>query len=127
MDASIKSRCIEVDDLELQCSNSKSREEHEQHLKTTLQVLRDRKLYAKFSKFEFWIGRVTFLGHIVSKEGVEVDPSKVESFKQWQVPKMVMEIRSFLGLTGYYHKFIKGFSSIVVPLTSLMKKNAKFI
>ncbi|XP_075475249.1 putative mitochondrial protein AtMg00860 [Primulina tabacum] len=107
--------------------NSKSHEEHDQYLRTTLQVLRERKLYAKFSKYEFWLERVAFLGHIVSKNGVEIDPSKVKSVKKWLAPKSVTEIRSFLGLAGYYRKFIKGFSSIEVLLTSLMKKTVKFV
>ncbi|XP_073119566.1 uncharacterized protein [Henckelia pumila] len=106
---------------------SKDREEHSQHLKTILGVLRDRKLYAKFEKCKFWLERVPFLGHIISKSGVEVDPSKVQAVKEWSVPRNTSEIRSFLGLAGYYRKFIKGFSSIVVPLTALTKKNAKFI
>ncbi|XP_075504438.1 putative mitochondrial protein AtMg00860 [Primulina tabacum] len=95
---------------------SKIHEEHDQHLRTTLQVLRDQKLYAKFSKCKFWLDRVAFLGHIVLKDGLEVDPSKFESIKQWLASKSVTEIRSFLGLAGYYRNFIKGFSSIAVPL-----------
>ncbi|XP_073041971.1 uncharacterized protein [Primulina eburnea] len=106
---------------------SKSKEEHSHHLRTSLQVLQDRKLYAKFSKCEFWLDREAFLSHIISSDGVEVDPSKVETVKEWPVQKTVIEIRSFLGLAGYYRKFIKGFSTIVVPLTPLTKKNAKFL
>ncbi|XP_073038265.1 uncharacterized protein, partial [Primulina eburnea] len=106
---------------------SKSREEHSRHLRTALQVLLDRKLFAKFSKCEFWLDRVAFLGHIISSSGVEVDPSKVEAVKEWPVPNSVTEIRSFLGLAGYYRKFIQGFSSIAVPMTALTKKNAKFV
>ncbi|XP_073120148.1 uncharacterized mitochondrial protein AtMg00860-like [Henckelia pumila] len=104
----------------------KNREEHSQHLRTALAVLRERKFYAKFDKCEFWLERVPFLGHIISKDGVEVDPSKVQALKEWSVPRNASEIRSFLGLVGYYRKFIKGFSSIVVPLTALTKKNAMF-
>ncbi|XP_073133890.1 uncharacterized protein [Henckelia pumila] len=92
-----------------------------------LGVLRERKLYAKFDKCEFWLERVPFLGHIISKDGVEVDPSKVQAVKEWSVPRSASEILSFLGLAGYYRKFIKGFSSIAVPLTALTKKIAKFI
>ncbi|XP_073121645.1 uncharacterized protein [Henckelia pumila] len=106
---------------------SKNREEHSRHLKTVLEVLRERKLFAKFDKCEFWLERVAFLGHIISMSGVEVDPSKVQAVKEWFVPRNALEIHSFLGLAGYYRKFIKGFSSIVVPLTALTKKNAKFI
>ncbi|XP_073033792.1 uncharacterized protein [Primulina eburnea] len=85
------------------------------------------KLYAKFSKREFWLDRVAFLGNIISSNGVEVDPSKVEAVKEWSIPKSVTEIRIFLGLAGYYRKFIQGFPSIAVHLTSLTKKIAKFI
>ncbi|XP_075524508.1 putative mitochondrial protein AtMg00860 [Primulina tabacum] len=92
-----------------------------------LQLLHDRKVFAKFSKCEFLLERVVFLGHIISKDGVEVDPSKVKVVKEWLVPKSVTEIRSLFGLAGYYRKFIQGFSYIVIPLTALMKKNAKFI
>ncbi|XP_073033844.1 uncharacterized mitochondrial protein AtMg00860-like [Primulina eburnea] len=98
---------------------SKSHEKHDQHLRTTLQVLRDRKLYAKFSMYAFWLERVAFLGHIM--------PYKVELVKQWPVPKSVTEIHSFLGLAGYYCKFIKDFSTIAIPLMSLTKKNVKFV
>ncbi|XP_073045893.1 uncharacterized mitochondrial protein AtMg00860-like [Primulina eburnea] len=106
---------------------SKSRDEHNQHLRTVLQNLQERRLYVKFSKCEFWLDRVAFLGHIVSQEGIEVIPSKVEAVRDWPVPKSVTEIRSFLGLDGYYRNFIQGFSSITVPLTVLMKKNVKFV
>ncbi|XP_073133871.1 uncharacterized mitochondrial protein AtMg00860-like [Henckelia pumila] len=106
---------------------SKDRKDHSRNLKTVLEVLRERKLFVKFDKCEFWLERVAFLGHIISKSVVEVDPSKVQAVKKWSVPRNASEIRSFLGLAGYYGKFIKGFSSIVVPLTALTKKNAKFI
>ncbi|XP_073061779.1 uncharacterized mitochondrial protein AtMg00860-like [Primulina eburnea] len=106
---------------------SKSREEYSQHLRAALQTLKDRQLYAKFSRCEFCLGRVAFLGHIISWDGVEVDPNKVETVRDWLVPKSVTEIRSFLGLTRYYRMFINGFSSMAVPMTALTKKNAKFI
>ncbi|XP_073019281.1 uncharacterized mitochondrial protein AtMg00860-like [Primulina eburnea] len=106
---------------------SKRREERSQHLRTALQNLQDRRLYAKFSKCEFWLDRVAFMGHILSQDGVEVDPSKVEALRDWPVPKSVTEIRSFMGLAGYYRKFIQGFSSIAVHMTALTKKNAQFI
>ncbi|XP_073025202.1 uncharacterized mitochondrial protein AtMg00860-like [Primulina eburnea] len=117
-------RRLEVMDSE---STDLSREEHSRHLRKALQLLQERKLNAKFSKCEFLLDRVTFQGHIISSDYVEVDPSKVEAVKEWPVPKTITEIRSFLGLAGYYRKFIKGFSSIAVPLTSLTKKNAKFV
>ncbi|XP_073020371.1 uncharacterized protein [Primulina eburnea] len=103
------------------------REEHSQHLRIVLQTLQDRRLNAKFSKCEFWLDRVAFLGHIVSHDGIEVDPSKVESVRDCPIPKIKTEIRSFLGLAGYYRNFIQGLSSIVVPMTTLTKKNPKFI
>ncbi|XP_073121601.1 uncharacterized mitochondrial protein AtMg00860-like [Henckelia pumila] len=106
---------------------SKDGEEHGQHLRTVLEVLRDRKLFAKFDKCEFLLERVALLGHINSKGGVEVDPSKVQAVKEWSIPKNASEIRNFLGLAGYYRKFIKVFSSIDVPLIALTKKNAKFV
>ncbi|XP_073153876.1 uncharacterized protein [Henckelia pumila] len=106
---------------------SRSLEDHRHHLQIALQTLREQKLFAKFSKCEFWLEQVAFLGHIVSKEGIAVDPSKVEAVQNWGIPKNASEIRSFLGLAGYYRKFIKGFSSIAVPLTSLTKKNVKYV
>ena len=81
---------------------SKTFEEHEKHLIAVLQILKDKKLYAKLSKCEFWLEEIKFLGHVISKEGVSVDPTKVEAVLQWEPPKSVTEIRSFLGLAGYY-------------------------
>ncbi|XP_073064007.1 uncharacterized mitochondrial protein AtMg00860-like [Primulina eburnea] len=106
---------------------SKSREEHSHHLSTTLQTLKYRQLFVKFRKCEFWLDRVAFLGHIISRDGVEVDPNKVEAFKDWPVPKSVTKILNFLKLAGYYMKFIQNFYSMAVPMTALAKKNAKFI
>ena len=85
---------------------SKSFEEHEVHLRQILQTLRDHQLYVKLSKCEFWLKRVTFLGHVISAEGVFVDPQKVEAVLKWERPTSVTEIRSFLGLAGYYRRFI---------------------
>jgi hypothetical protein len=84
---------------------SNSFEEHEEHLRQTLQTLRDHQLYAKLSKCEFWLKRVTFLGHVISTEGVFVDPQKVKAVLKWERPTSVTEIRSFLGLAGYYRRF----------------------
>lgn len=106
---------------------SKSREEHEQHLRITLQTLREHKLYAKFEKCDFWLEQVKFLGHVVSKEGISVDPEKVEAVLQWKQPTTPTEVRSFLGMAGYYRRFIEGFSRIATPLTRLTRKDVKFI
>ncbi|GKA22106.1 putative reverse transcriptase domain-containing protein [Tanacetum coccineum] len=102
---------------------SKSEEEHEVHLKTILDLLEKEKLYAKFSKCEFWLKEVQFLGHVVNRDGIHVDPSKVESVKNWKTPESSTEIRSFLGLAGYYRRFIENFSKIAKPLTLLTQKN----
>ncbi|XP_073057028.1 uncharacterized mitochondrial protein AtMg00860-like [Primulina eburnea] len=100
---------------------------HEEHLHLALQTLREIKLYAKFSKCEFWLKSVSFLGHVISRAGVSVDPIKVEAITEWPRPKNATDIRSFLGLAGYYRKFVEGFSSIAMPLTRLTQKKYKFI
>ncbi|GJT63919.1 putative reverse transcriptase domain-containing protein [Tanacetum coccineum] len=104
---------------------SKTKEEHEAHLKLVLELMRREKLYAKFSKCEFWIQEVHFLGHVVNQSGIHVDPSKIEAVKNWKVPTTPSEVRSFLGLAGYYRHFIANFSKIAKPLTSLTQKNQK--
>ncbi|KAL5555306.1 hypothetical protein UlMin_037542 [Ulmus minor] len=89
-------------------------------------TLKQHQLYAKFSKCEFWLSSVQFLGHVVSKDGISVDASKIEAVSKWPAPTNVTEIRSFLGLAGYYRRFVEGFSSLSAPLTGLTKKNKKF-
>jgi hypothetical protein len=105
---------------------SKSEEEHAQHLRVILQWLCDHQLYAKFSRCAFWLKYVPFLGHVISVEGIAVDPSKVQEVLDWKSPKLVMQIRSFLGLAGYYRWFIPNFSKIAKPMTQLLEKDAKF-
>jgi hypothetical protein len=105
---------------------SKSEAEHEKHLKLVLQMLRKHKLYAKLSKCEFWIDEVPFLGHVISKGGIAVDPSKVKDVLDWEVPHTMKEVCSFLGLAGYYRRFIENFSKIAKPLTSLQEKGVDF-
>uniref|UniRef100_A0A251SFU3 RNA-directed DNA polymerase n=1 Tax=Helianthus annuus TaxID=4232 RepID=A0A251SFU3_HELAN len=105
---------------------SKTRADHEQHLRLTLELLKKEQLYAKFSKCEFWLKEVQFLGHIVNEQGIHVDPSKIVAIKDWSTPTTPTEIRSFLGLAGYYRRFISNFSKIAVPLTALTQKNKPF-
>ena len=105
---------------------SQSKEEHEDHLRIILQALGEHQLYAKFSKCEFWLTEVRFLGHVVSASGVLVDQEKVETFMSWKRPKSVFEIRSFLGLAGYCRKFIEDFSRLAAPMTRLTRNKVKF-
>ncbi|GJV72716.1 putative reverse transcriptase domain-containing protein [Tanacetum coccineum] len=101
--------------------------EHEEHLKLILELLKKEELYAKFSKCEFWIPKVQFLGHVIDSKGIHVDPAKIESIKDWASPKSPTEIRQFLGLAGYYRRFIEGFSKIAKPMTKLTQKKVKFV
>ena len=106
---------------------SGSKEDHEEHLRVVLQILRENKLYAKFSKCQFWLDSVAFLGHVISAEGVSVDPQKIKAIVNWKPPTNVNEIRNFLGLAGYYRKFVEGFSKLAAPLTKLTRKEEKFV
>ncbi|KAM0070969.1 putative nucleotidyltransferase, Ribonuclease H [Helianthus debilis subsp. tardiflorus] len=105
---------------------SKSQEEHEHHLRLILELLQAEQLYAKFSKCDFWLREVHFLGHVVNGDGIHVDPSKVDSIKNSPAPRTPTEIRQFLGLAGHYRRFIKDFSKIVQPLTSLTQKGVTY-
>ena len=105
---------------------SKDAQEHEKHLRIVLEMLREKRLYAKLSKCDIWLKEVSFLGYIVSAEGIRVDPTKIEVIVNLKPPRSVIEVRSFLGLAGYYRKFVKGFFVIAFSLTKLLKKGVKF-
>ena len=105
---------------------SKDREDHDTHLRVVLETLRKEQLYVKLRKCEFWLGEVSFLGHIVLQEGIQVDPKKIEVIIEWKPSRNVTEVRSFLGLVGYYRRFVKGFSMTVAPMTRLLQKNVRF-
>ncbi|GJY65308.1 putative reverse transcriptase domain-containing protein [Tanacetum coccineum] len=105
---------------------SKNKQEHEEHLKQILELLKKEELYAKFSKCEFWISKVLFLSHMIDSEGIHVDPAKIEAIKYWTSPKSPTEVRQFLGLAGCYQRFIEGFSKIAKPMTKLTQKKVKF-
>ncbi|XP_072090553.1 uncharacterized protein [Arachis hypogaea] len=106
---------------------SKTVKEHEEHLRIVIQVLKERKLYAKLSKYKFWKEEVKLLGHVVSKRRIVVDPSKLEAVMEWERPTIVTEVRSFSGLAGYYRRFIHGFSQITLPMTKLTRKETQFV
>jgi hypothetical protein len=105
---------------------SENEEDHAEHLRIVLNRLRDQKLYAKFNKCKFCLKKVSFLGPILSDDGISIDPSKVREVMDWKAPTIVHEVRSFLGLAGYYRHFIPNFSKIAKPMTSLLQKDHKF-
>jgi hypothetical protein len=105
---------------------SQSEEEHVNHLKMVLQRLREHQLYAKLSKCEFWIDEVLFLGHIINKEGLAVDPKKVAAIMNWKAPTDARGIKSFIGMVEYYHRFIEGFSKIAKPMIALLGNKDEF-
>jgi hypothetical protein len=106
---------------------SENEEDHAEHLRIVLTKLRDHQLYAKFSKCEFWLRTIPFLGHVLYEEGISVDPSKVQEVMYWKTPTTVHEVQSFLGLAGYYRRFIPDFSKIAKLMTSLLPKDHKFV
>jgi hypothetical protein len=112
-----------IDDI---LTYSKNDSDHEEHLRTVLQKLRDNQLFAKYSKCEFWIDEVPFLGHIISNGGISVDPAKVRKIVEWKTPSTVTKNWSFLGLAGYYRRFIEGFSKMAKPMTALLEKGKEF-
>jgi hypothetical protein len=123
MDELDKFVVVFIDDILIYSSTA---EEHEQHLRVVLEKLRQNQLYAKFSKCDFWLEEVAFLGHVLTSEGITVDPAKIEAVKEWEQPRNVTDIRSFLGLAGYYRRFIENFSKIAKPMTNLLKKTNEF-
>ena len=113
-----------IDDIVVYCKNE---EEHEEHLRLVMQMLRENQLYSKLSKCEFYLNEVLFLGLAISDGGIAVDPSKVRDELKWEPQQTVLEFRSYLGLVVYYRRFIEGFSKIVKPLTSLLEKGEEFV
>ncbi|GJT43768.1 hypothetical protein Tco_0952483, partial [Tanacetum coccineum] len=103
-----------------------TREEHEVYLGLVLELLKKEKLYSKFSNYEFWLQEVQFLRHVINGDGIHVDPSKIEAVKNWKAPRTPSEVRSFLGLAGYYRRFIENFSKIAKSLTILTQKCKAF-
>jgi len=112
-----------IDDILVYLENE---QDHAEHLRVVLTRLREHEFYAKFTKCEFWLKKVPFLGHILTEEGIVVDPSKVHEVMDWKAPTSISEVRSFLGLVGCYRRFIPDFSKIAQPMTSLLQKDHKF-
>ncbi|GJR68808.1 putative reverse transcriptase domain-containing protein [Tanacetum coccineum] len=112
--------------IDLMPGAAPNKKEHEEHLKAILELLKKEELYVKFSKCEFWIPKVQFLGHVINSQGIHVDPAKIKSVKDLASPKTPTEIRQFLGLAGYYRRFIEGFSKISKPMTKLTHKKVTF-
>jgi hypothetical protein len=123
MDYLDKFEVVFIDDILIY---SQSEEEHVNHLKMVLQRLREHQLYEKLSKCEFWINEVLFLGHIINKEGLIVDPKKVADILNWKAPTDARGIKSFIGMVGYYQRFIEGFSKIAKPMTALLDNKVEF-
>ncbi|GKC75237.1 putative reverse transcriptase domain-containing protein [Tanacetum coccineum] len=105
---------------------SKDEEEHEKHMKIILELLKKERLYAKFSKCNFWLDSVQFFGYVIDRNGVHVDPAKIKAIKNWVAPTTPTKVRQFIGLAGYYQRFIEGFSLISKPLTKLTQKDKKY-
>ncbi|GJS11406.1 putative reverse transcriptase domain-containing protein [Tanacetum coccineum] len=116
--------CIREKDIPITAFRT---QEHGEHLKTILNLLRSEKLYAKFSKCDFWLDSVQFLGHVIDSSPVHVDPAKIEAIKNWAAPTTPTEVQQFLGLAGYYRRFINEFSLISKPLTKLTQKNKPYV
>jgi len=113
-----------IDDI---LAYSKTKEEHVEHFCTMSKTLEEHKLYVKFKTCDFWMKKVHFLGHVIPKEGVSVDPAKVKVVVNWPRPANITEVRSFLGMARYYRRFVECFSELALPLTKLLRKDNKFI